>query len=183
MITEHGNLKLAIESLKMDAVDFITKPIDNDKLDIALKRAKEKISAARTMKKYKQTLDALVQKETQKCSASEQEYARFFNELPNFMTTQDKNQPIEDSSSLFQQHFKPGPGMKYYEAFEHLTAPCPNCPVKKSVDDGKSHTDKMNVAIRDSSTRRFFIQTSPATGSDGQANQVVGMLTDVTFIL
>ena len=43
MITGHGDYKLAIESLKLDAVDFITKPIDNDILDIALKRANDRI--------------------------------------------------------------------------------------------------------------------------------------------
>ena len=42
MITAHGDLRLAIESLKMDAVDFITKPINVDALEIALRRALEK---------------------------------------------------------------------------------------------------------------------------------------------
>ena len=39
MITGHGDLGLAIESLKMDAVDFITKPINNDILEIEIGRA------------------------------------------------------------------------------------------------------------------------------------------------
>mgnify|MGYP001550338808 CR=1 FL=1 len=40
MITGHGDIDLAIKSLKFDATDFITKPIDDMILDIALKRAK-----------------------------------------------------------------------------------------------------------------------------------------------
>ncbi len=43
MITGHGDMELAIQSLKFDAIDFITKPINDDSLEIALKRAKEKI--------------------------------------------------------------------------------------------------------------------------------------------
>ena len=43
MITGHGDMELAVQSLKHAASDFITKPIDDDALDIALKRAAEKI--------------------------------------------------------------------------------------------------------------------------------------------
>jgi len=49
IITGHGNMNMAIESLKMDAIDFITKPINNDTLDRALKRAEEKIVAGKSI--------------------------------------------------------------------------------------------------------------------------------------
>jgi len=42
MITGHGDMELAIKSLKYDATDFINKPIRNDVLEIALKRAHAK---------------------------------------------------------------------------------------------------------------------------------------------
>ena len=44
MITGHGDLDLAIKSLKLEATDFITKPLNFDVLEIALKRAHERIS-------------------------------------------------------------------------------------------------------------------------------------------
>jgi len=43
MVTGHGNLELAIKSLKHDASDYITKPINHDVLEIALKRAFDKV--------------------------------------------------------------------------------------------------------------------------------------------
>lgn len=43
MVTGHGDMDLAIKSLKNDAVDFITKPINVDILEIALKKVEEKI--------------------------------------------------------------------------------------------------------------------------------------------
>ena len=43
MITGHGDLELAIKSLQFKAADFITKPINDDALEIALKRAQERI--------------------------------------------------------------------------------------------------------------------------------------------
>ena len=38
MFTGHGDMDLAIKSLKYDATDFVTKPINDEVLEIALKR-------------------------------------------------------------------------------------------------------------------------------------------------
>ena len=47
MITGHGDIDLAIQSLKHEATDFITKPISDDVLEIALNRVIERISMKR----------------------------------------------------------------------------------------------------------------------------------------
>jgi len=44
MVTGHGDMDLAIKSLKFEATDFITKPINDEAMEIALKRARERIS-------------------------------------------------------------------------------------------------------------------------------------------
>ncbi len=50
MLTGHGDLDLAIKSLKYEANDFITKPIDDEALEIALKRAFERIVMRRKIR-------------------------------------------------------------------------------------------------------------------------------------
>ena len=52
MLTGHGDLELAIKSLKHEATDFITKPINDDALEMALQRAFEKISMRQKLKEY-----------------------------------------------------------------------------------------------------------------------------------
>ena len=47
MFTGHGDMELAIKSLKYDATDFVTKPINDEILEIALKRARERIHLRR----------------------------------------------------------------------------------------------------------------------------------------
>jgi len=47
MITGHGDMDLAIKSLKHRASDFITKPINVDALEISLTRTREKILTRR----------------------------------------------------------------------------------------------------------------------------------------
>ena len=43
VITGHGDMETAIKALQMDAGDFITKPINGRALEVALKRAKERL--------------------------------------------------------------------------------------------------------------------------------------------
>jgi len=71
MITGHGAMELAIQSLKCDATDFITKPINDDALEIALKRANEKIFLKSKMKEYTENLERLVEEKTQELLGAE----------------------------------------------------------------------------------------------------------------
>ncbi len=60
MITGHGDMELAVKSLKYDATDFITKPINVDVLEIALRRASERIINRQKLKEYTLSLERLV---------------------------------------------------------------------------------------------------------------------------
>jgi signal transduction histidine kinase len=71
MITGHGDMELAIRSLKYDATDFITKPINDDALEIALKRANEKITLRTKLKEYTENLELLVEEKTKKLLETE----------------------------------------------------------------------------------------------------------------
>ena len=65
MITGHGDMNLAIRSLKYDATDFITKPINVDALEIALNRALEKIAMRKRLQDYTRSLEQLVREKTE----------------------------------------------------------------------------------------------------------------------
>jgi signal transduction histidine kinase len=71
MITGHGDMELAIQSLKFDATDFITKPINNDALEIALRRANEKIELKTKLREYTEDLEKLVEEKTNKLVQAE----------------------------------------------------------------------------------------------------------------
>lgn len=65
MITGHGDMDLAISSLKHQACDFITKPINVDALEIALQRTRERIVMRRKLQEYTTHLEALVREKSQ----------------------------------------------------------------------------------------------------------------------
>jgi signal transduction histidine kinase len=65
MITGHGDMELAIRSLKNEATDFITKPINVDALEIAVRRAKEKIITREKLQEYTENLEKLIHEKTE----------------------------------------------------------------------------------------------------------------------
>ena len=71
MFTGHGDMELAIKSLKYAATDFVTKPIYDEVLEIALKRARERISMRQKLREYTQNLERLVEEKARKLIEAE----------------------------------------------------------------------------------------------------------------
>ena len=71
IITGHGDLDLAIKSVKFEATDFVTKPINDDTLAIALRRAEERIGMRTQLNEYTQNLENLVEEKTHKLIEAE----------------------------------------------------------------------------------------------------------------
>lgn len=71
MITGHGDMDLAIKSVKYEATDFVTKPINDEVLEIALQRAHERISMRRQLNEYTHNLEHLVRDKTKKLIEAE----------------------------------------------------------------------------------------------------------------
>lgn len=71
MITGHGDLDLAIRSLKFEATDFITKPIHEDALEVALKRSHERIVMREKLREHTENLERLVEKKSRELVAAE----------------------------------------------------------------------------------------------------------------
>jgi len=65
MITGHGDMELAVRSLKSEATDFITKPINVDALEIAVQRAKDKIITREKLQEYTKNLEKLIHEKTE----------------------------------------------------------------------------------------------------------------------
>ncbi len=182
MITGHGDLKLAIESLKMDAVDFITKPINNDILEIALKRAKDRIETRNQLRKYTRGLEDLVKEKTRKLSASEKRYVQLFNDSPSFITIQDSEFNIVESNNRFKEEFGENSERCCYQVYKKRDKPCEGCPVTRTFEDGLSHLAEMDVTLEDGSVRHFLVQTSAVAEEDDNVRHVMEMSTDVTYI-
>ena len=71
MMTGHADLDLAIQSLKYEASDFITKPVNYDALEIALKRVHEKLWMKDQIRQYTEGLERLVSEKSRRLVEAE----------------------------------------------------------------------------------------------------------------
>jgi len=71
MITGHGDMELAIQSLKYEASDFLTKPIHDEALEIALRRARERMSFRSRLREYTENLERLVEEKSRQLVEAE----------------------------------------------------------------------------------------------------------------
>ena len=71
VITGHGDLESAIQSLQLRASDFITKPVNSRALEVALDRATERLALRAQLQAYTDDLEAKVAEATAKVVASE----------------------------------------------------------------------------------------------------------------
>lgn len=180
MITGHGDMELAIKSLKMDATDFITKPINEDVLTIALKRARERIHMRKKLQDHTEKLAHLLKEKADRLTVSEQSYRQLFDQSPCYITVQDHGLKLKAANRRFTTEFEGHIGQHCYEAYKHRSTPCPNCPVKASFSDGKPHQSEMLVTTKSGEQCHLFIATAPIFDEKGRVSQVIEMSTNIT---
>lgn len=71
MVTGHGDMDLAVKSLHLNAADFVTKPLSDEHLMVAIRRARERIALKRSLADYTENLERLVDEKTRKLLLSE----------------------------------------------------------------------------------------------------------------
>jgi YesN/AraC family two-component response regulator len=126
MVTGHGDMDLAIKSLKYEATDFITKPIKDEVLEIALKRAQERISMRRQLRDYTEHLEDLVREKSAKLVEAERLIAvgqavegfssamrnmmediesglTYFNEMPCFVSIHNSGHKVVAANQLYKE--------------------------------------------------------------------------------
>jgi signal transduction histidine kinase/FixJ family two-component response regulator len=199
MITGHGDMDLAITSFKDDASDFITKPIDVDALEIALQRVQEKITIRRKLRDYTENLESKLMKKIVELRRMEEiipgEYPkkspwkvedRFqenFDKLPCYITIQDPNLRFVMLNSRFREDFGDETGSHCYTVWKQRSAPCIECPVMRTFEDGKSHQTEMELIAKSSRRYNVMVWTSPIRGSDGDISQVLVMATNLDQVM
>ncbi len=181
MITGHGDMQTAIESLKKDAVDFITKPINDEVLAIALKRAEERIDNRRRLAEYTRVLENQVAEKMANLEASHQRYQQLFDESPCYITVQGPDLRILEANRRFLADFDGRVGMHCYAVYKQRTCPCPDCPVLATFEDGRPHQSEMQVTGKDGAPCHLFVSTAPMTEKGGgPITQVIEMSTNIT---
>jgi len=193
MFSGHGDMDLAIQSLKYEAADFILKPVQDDALYVALKRVHERISVRQQLREYTQDLERLVREKSERLVATErlaaqqyqrlaQRYQQLFDEVPCYISVHDKDLRLTAANRRFQEDFGHHTGSYCYTVYKHRHAACPNCPVIQTFEDGQSHYNEATVTSKSGDEYNVLSWTAPIHNEAGQVTQVMEMSTNVTQV-
>lgn len=111
-------------------------------------------------------------------------FARFFHDAPCYITIQDRDCNIRAVNERFQQDFGIRPGlpcsMVYRDDPQVKSGPCPNCPLKKTYADGKTHQSEMTLTDRHGEEIHLLVWTAPIRDAEGAITEVMVMSSDIT---
>jgi len=205
MITGHGDLDLAIKSLQHEAIDFVTKPINNDVLEIALKRATEKIGMREELREYTENLESLVRVQSAKLVQAERQTAvgqaveglyaairgiagdleggiRYFNDMPCFVSIHNRDLKIVEINQLYRKHLGDKVGCNSWESYVSCAGGPAVCPVAKTFETGSGQRAKEMVRYRDGGELPVIIHTAPIRNGSGELELVLEIAADISEV-
>jgi PAS domain S-box-containing protein len=205
MITGHGDMELAIKSLKYQAIDFVTKPINDDVLEIALNRAEEKIRMRQQLREYTENLEALVREKSAKLIEIERQVAvgqaveglssalrdiagdlegglTYFNEMPCFVSVHDPNLKIVAANPLFKKRLGDKVGHDSWEVYAGKAGAEFKCPAEQTFKTGKGLRTKATVNTSSGDKAPVIVHTAPIRNQDGDVQLVVEISADITEV-
>lgn len=156
------------------AIHYLEIPINSKSLELALKQARKAAYQIRKINRYTERLADL--------HNAQNLFNQLFDEVPCYISVQDKNLRITATNKRFKQHFGNTIGGRCYEIYKHRTAPCEKCPVIQTFEDGKVHSTEEVVSSKSGKQYNVLTHTAPLRDETGEITQVMEMATNITQI-
>ena len=175
ILSGHGDFNMAVTCLKHGASDFLPKPVDDESLEVAIRRAEERIESRLQSIRYQEAMEA----ELKRLRVL---YGRVFDASPSSITVLDEDFTIIEANRTCETLFGKAAGKKCFEVMRKREGPCPGCPMEKTLQDGQVHTREMVVSTREGDTRNMVSMTAPLFDSEGTITGVVETTVDMTTL-
>jgi PAS domain S-box-containing protein len=107
---------------------------------------------------------------------------RFFQQVPCYLSIQDKNLRIIRTNSLFREDFGNRVGELCHVVYKGSKEVCPNCPVIKTFADGQTYSTEETVITKDRKPAQMIVYTTPVSDEQGNIVGVMEMSTNITEI-
>ncbi|EHJ46391.1 multi-sensor signal transduction histidine kinase [Solidesulfovibrio carbinoliphilus subsp. oakridgensis] len=205
MISGHGDMDLAINCLQYEAADFVTKPINHDILDAALKRIDEKLSLRRELRQYTQNLEKLVREKSSRVVELERQVAAgqmvetmcqaisglsadfgdgagYFNEMPCFVAVHNASLEVVATNQLYKERLGDMVGHHSWEVYVGQALRGFDGPVWKTFETGKGQRSRETMLCKNGRELPVMVHTSPIATTDGKVELVLEMAVDVSEI-
>lgn len=205
MITGHGDMELAIKSLKYQAIDFVTKPVNDDVLEIALNRAHEKIRMREQLREYTENLEALVQEKSARLIEIERQVAvdqaveglssamrdiagdlegglTYFNEMPCFVSVHNPKLKIVAVNPLYKERLGDKVGCNSWEVYAGQAGTESECPAAQTFKTAKGQRVRAAVETLNGDSAQVIVHTAPIRNQAGDVELVVEISADITEV-
>ena len=166
------SLDQALYLLSQDVVHYLRKPVKSAALDLALRQARTWITMNKKIEKYEKRFKDLHNAHTM--------YQQLFNEVPCYISVQDKDFRLTATNRYFKRDFGDEIGSYCYEIYKHRDSPCRNCPVAATFEDGMPHPTEEIVTSKSGKQYNVLTWTAPIRNTDGEITQVMEMSTNIT---
>ncbi len=167
-------LEKTMDFFQTDASDYIKKPVSSIELDLCLKKAKKWLAMEEKLENNSREI-----KDLKNAQALLQQ---LFDEVPCYITVQDKNYRITATNRLFKRDFGHEIGEFCYKIYKHRSAPCTDCPVAATFKDGRRHQTEEVVTSKSGEQYHVLTWTAPIRNEANQITQVMEMATNITQI-
>lgn len=112
----------------------------------------------------------------------EQPYRQYFQDMPCYLTVQDRDLKIINGNQRFIDDFGNYEGRYCYQVYKQRSEPCEICPVEQTFRDGQSHSSQERVTCLDGKDVEVIVYTTPVRDESGKITSVMEMSTDITDI-
>ena len=109
-------------------------------------------------------------------------YDVLFNEVPCYISIQDREFRILKTNRLFRENFGNKKGAYCYQIYKNFDEKCPVCPVEKTFTDGKSYMSEEALIRQDGKIVEVIVYTTPIYNKDREIIAVMEMSTDITEV-
>ena len=110
------------------------------------------------------------------------QYRQYFEDIPCFLTVQNRDFRIIDANKLFQKCFGGFEGRFCYQVYKRRSERCEICPVARTFRDGERHESEEQVRTEGGEELSVMVNTTPIRDGDGKITAVMEMSTDITHI-
>jgi signal transduction histidine kinase/FixJ family two-component response regulator len=201
LVTGHGDLEMAVQGLKLEACDFISKPVNAEILEIALKRAMDKIQLRQRMQNYMENLEFQVNEQSQhmvelerQCAAQEAvegltramgglagevagEFG-MFNALPCLVSIQDRDQRVLSVNQLYRERLGDRVGQPGFTIYAGAAGQGLDSPVARTLRTGQGQKSREGLFGPEETLSAVTVHTAPIHSADGHVHLVLEILVE-----
>ncbi len=117
-----------------------------------------------------------------KLKESQERLAYLFEEVPCYISIQDRDLRITRVNRKFREDFGDGVGSRCYYVYKHRQEECLVCPVSATFADGQVHTSEEVLTSKNGEPIHVLVTTAPIRDRHGEISHVMEMSTNITEI-